>query len=524
MIRPVKTWILFAVTLAVTVQTTFAGGRSGGSRSFGGNVSRPAFRAPVAAPRVNSGSNMSQFQQPKTRTPVVGNGVQGGTLRSTVPVTAPQTGVQSGIVGGGKGGQGAATRNLIGITNPQLSAPVTTGRPPIAAGGNLTTNPGGTLPSQYSNIRRQIGGGNLGGITDGTVLSQGGLTGVPAHGRHECAPPRLVRPETPETGGPSDPPQRVRRETPATGGPSDPPRLVRPETPETGGPSETRLGAEPVDGVGTAVQDLEPIRDGVGTGVADLEPIDRGTNPGQATPPVPTPDDHRLIRPLPGEMPGNRLPIRPADGQPGTDLSSIIDAVSGLVGAIGSVSGSSGSGGADAGYAAPSDGGFSGSPAVESQPVAVPEPAAKMTTEPVADSKELDIELTDVRLVDAGSLELKTGPRFRLTYRNKGAVDVPKFHVTVAVDAGRTLTETAEIVTVEAVGLKPGKSLMVDVRLPVEALKMATDKSGKAAPYSLLAAILDSDESLAESNKENNVMVLAREAIKPIEKTGLVAK
>ena len=154
------------------------------------------------------------------------------------------------------------------------------------------------------------------------------------------------------------------------------------------------------------------------------------------------------------------------------------------------------------------------------------EPAATTTAEPVvpAVGQELDIELTDVRLVDAGNLEQKTGPRFRLTYRNKGAVEVPKFHVTVAVDAGDTLTETAEIVTVEAVGLKPGKSQMVDVRLPVEVLKMTTDKSGKATPFALLAAILDSDESLDESNEDNNVMVLARQEIKPIEKSGTVKK
>lgn len=491
MIRPVKTWILFAVTLAVTVQTTFAGGRSNSSRSFGGNLSRPAFRPPVAAPRINTGSNMSQFQQPKPRTPPVGNGVQGGTFRSTVPVTTPQTGVRSGIVSGGKGGPGAATRNLIGITNPNPSAPVTTGRPPIAVGGNLTTNPGGTMPSQLTNIRRQIGDRNL-GIVDGTVLSQGGLTGVPAHGRHETAPP------------------------------ASPPRLERPTKPEA---PDLRLGPAwfpGVDDVGTAVQDREPIHDEVGTAVADLEPIDRGTNPGQATPPVPTPDDHRHIDPLPGEHPGAPVtiqPNQPSDGNNGqniTDQASIIDAIAGLVGAVGSVGGSLQSGGGDAGYAAPSDSGFSGSSVVEPQPV----PPA----EPVAESKDVDIELTDLRLVDAGSLELKTGPRFRLTYRNKGAVEVPKFHVTVAVDAGQTLSETAEIVTIEAVGLKPGKSLMVDVRLPVEALKMATDKSGKAVPYSFLAAILDSDERLDETNEENNVIVLAREAIKPIEQAGIVAK
>jgi subtilase family serine protease len=141
-----------------------------------------------------------------------------------------------------------------------------------------------------------------------------------------------------------------------------------------------------------------------------------------------------------------------------------------------------------------------------------------------SNKKELDVELTDVRLVDAGNLELKTGPRFRLTYRNKGTVEVPKFNVTVAVDASMNLTEMAETVTVETVGLKPGKSQTVDVRLPVEVLNMTVGQDGKAAPFALLVAMLDSDESLDETDEENNVLVFARDEIKSIEKRGIVTR
>ena len=132
----------------------------------------------------------------------------------------------------------------------------------------------------------------------------------------------------------------------------------------------------------------------------------------------------------------------------------------------------------------------------------------------------LDIELTDVRLVDAGSLERNVGPRYRLFYRNNGNVEAPKFHASVAVDVGEKLTETAEIVTVEAVGLKPGRSQTVDVRLPVEVLKMAIDYQGRPAPFNALLALIDSDDDLKENNKENNILVFARDEIKSIQKAG----
>jgi hypothetical protein len=128
----------------------------------------------------------------------------------------------------------------------------------------------------------------------------------------------------------------------------------------------------------------------------------------------------------------------------------------------------------------------------------------------------LDIELLDVRLVDGGSLERNMGPRYRLFYRNNGNVEAPKFHASVAVDIGEKLTETAEIVTVEAVGIKPGKLQTVDVRLPVEVLKMAIDYEGQPAAFSILVAMIDSDEILNETDEVNNILVFARDEIKSV--------
>jgi hypothetical protein len=51
--------------------------------------------------------------------------------------------------------------------------------------------------------------------------------------------------------------------------------------------------------------------------------------------------------------------------------------------------------------------------------------------------------------------------------------------------------------------------------MPFEALTMATSAQGKAAPFVLLAAVADSNNDVAETNEENNVLVLTRDAIKP---------
>ena len=96
-----------------------------------------------------------------------------------------------------------------------------------------------------------------------------------------------------------------------------------------------------------------------------------------------------------------------------------------------------------------------------------------------------------MRLIEEGSLDRKTGPRYRLFYRNAGTVEVPRFHATVAVDVGEKLTEKAEIVTVDAVGLKPGKTQTVDVRLPVEVLTMGIDYEGR--PVRTIASKITSE-------------------------------
>ncbi len=128
----------------------------------------------------------------------------------------------------------------------------------------------------------------------------------------------------------------------------------------------------------------------------------------------------------------------------------------------------------------------------------------------------IDLELVDIRLVDVGNIQANVGPRFRLFCRNNGKLEAPKFQINVMADLGKKLTPTAHLVTVECVGIKPGKTQAIDIQLPVGVLKMTTANDKWPKPFELLVAVANSDDSLLESNKDNNALARTRDAIKPL--------
>lgn len=148
---------------------------------------------------------------------------------------------------------------------------------------------------------------------------------------------------------------------------------------------------------------------------------------------------------------------------------------------------------------------------IELGPIAVEPTEVKNAAAPA-----IDLEVTGIRLVDVGNLANSTGPRLRVYCRNNGKLEAPKFLVSVMADVGKELTTAAHLVTVESVGIKPGKTQAIDVQLPVETLKMTSTKDKWPKPFEILAATADSDDNLRESNEDNNVLKLARDAIKPL--------
>ncbi len=134
-----------------------------------------------------------------------------------------------------------------------------------------------------------------------------------------------------------------------------------------------------------------------------------------------------------------------------------------------------------------------------------------------AAAPSIDLEMVDIRLVDVGSLENNAGPRLRLFCRNKGTTAAPKFHVSVLADVGTKFTKRAQLVTVECPGVDAGDTQAIDVQLPAAALKMTSGNDRWPKPFDLVAAIADSDNRLQETDKDNNVLTIARSEINPLD-------
>jgi hypothetical protein len=370
---------------------------------------------------------------------------------------------------------------------------------------------------QLADLRKRIENGTVAGAADtrrslpvdSIRAGRGGLTGLPTTGRREFGSDPAAATGTTSAqnliGNRLLGADQLRR--------SDVADALRPDS----------RNHEPPLGTGTVVgQEREPVAGGGNAGNQDGPPLGTGTVVGEEREPITPPAEEGQ----PGQ-PVEEQPVDcpPAEGEPAAgdaqqppasdvqDAVSVIDAISNLIGTVGSVGPPPYH---DGGYVPPVDGGI---PA-DAVPIEVP---VVETAEPAAfeaaDKKNVttDIELVAVRLVEMGNLEQKSGPRLRLFYRNLGTSEVAKFHITVAVDAGNELTDKAEKVTVESVGLRPGQSQTIDVRLPVETLTMRQTKSGPA-PFSLLVAWIDSSEEFDEAEEENNLLVLSRDKIEPLEK------
>jgi hypothetical protein len=349
-------------------------------------------------------------------------------------------------------------------------------RPPVAGNaGSLVGNAGqpaatgitdqlrsrvGTSPPVAGNIGSNVGGGNNGlpTNTSGDRIIKPLPNEIPdvirpVRGNDGRTPPR---PGAPSNPSPDEPPANSNTDSPPSNTPvQEPPVLV-----EEGEATGELVSVDP----------KEP------TAPADKPPVE--------------------------EAPVEEAPINEA---PAIDTATLIsDLLSQIVGSVG------------AAPAAPVELPTVDPAILESVKTAAEDPIIGAAAEPTPEATTVDLEIIDVRVIDAGSLELKVGPRYRIVCRNNSTVELPKFHVSLLVDVGKKLSEKAEVVTVESVGILPGKTQSVDIRLPVEVLKMIPERSKTPQPFDTFAAIVDSDERLAETNEENNVLLLAREAIKPL--------
>lgn len=113
----------------------------------------------------------------------------------------------------------------------------------------------------------------------------------------------------------------------------------------------------------------------------------------------------------------------------------------------------------------------------------------------------IDLELVDLRLVDLGDVAKGLGPRYRITYRNRGTLPAGNFQVMLLASTDGTPQPGLPSGVAEVAGAASGQLLTVDVRL-TPAPELATMNN--------LIVALDTATQVIETEESNNVAVIDR--------------
>lgn len=117
------------------------------------------------------------------------------------------------------------------------------------------------------------------------------------------------------------------------------------------------------------------------------------------------------------------------------------------------------------------------------------------------ESAPVDLILTDIRFLDAGSEADETGPRFRITIGNQSefAVSMP-FKLLVIAPDGAAITEQSPHVMVEIQSVAANALTTVEARLPWKN-EPPTELEGEGK----LVLYVDAEDNIVEVNEQNNV-------------------
>lgn len=167
-------------------------------------------------------------------------------------------------------------------------------------------------------------------------------------------------------------------------------------------------------------------------------------------------------------------------------------------------------GGGDSSGGGSSDGGQVAEAAPVEQPTV--QTAAAEPTEPT------DLEVLEIRLIDAGNLQENLGPAFRVTFRNSTGVNIARpFMVGVMASTSKLLTEGLPEATAEIAGMSAKAVLDADVRLPVTAIAMGHNADGEPVGFSWATASINIQHSVPETNWDNNTLTLNRKELLMVE-------
>jgi len=142
------------------------------------------------------------------------------------------------------------------------------------------------------------------------------------------------------------------------------------------------------------------------------------------------------------------------------------------------------------------------SPATGVQPASATTPAVETTT------PNVDLVLESIELADP--TESTSGPVYRVRFRNVGTTPAGRFRVgLVAGYENRSIEESPRAVA-DVPGLGPSQVGEVQLRLPLGSMLLVGTSTGSSNEFSFLAAAVDVDEAVKETDKTNNVASVAR--------------
>ncbi len=156
-------------------------------------------------------------------------------------------------------------------------------------------------------------------------------------------------------------------------------------------------------------------------------------------------------------------------------------------------------------------------------PVWAPLPAATCGTwveveRPVVPATQYDLQLLAVRFVDPGHPEEKLGPRYRVWLRNNSDQPITTpFNVMLFAGNDDKLTANLPHSGLRVTSIEPGTTQSVDIRLPLEAATMGRDAQGNPAPYQYVHVLLDANQEIAETTRNNNGAIIPRGDVLPVD-------
>ncbi len=129
-----------------------------------------------------------------------------------------------------------------------------------------------------------------------------------------------------------------------------------------------------------------------------------------------------------------------------------------------------------------------------------------------------DLQLLAVRFVDPGHPDERTGPRYRVWFRNNGdrAIAQP-FNVILLASNDARLSADLPQAGVRVTSLDAHEVKSVDIRLPVGVYSMRHDAQGNPLPFALLHVLVDADREVPEATRINNGARLRPGDILPVD-------